>query len=258
MYHSIIFDDTYNTYATWHLIPTNRPVMGTSDVEYVYSSIPPFTPYFQQYMGRGVNIKRSGSWDFVVDHRYSDYSQPVLFSEIQSAIHGKVCRIRFEDDHSYYYIGKVRVRQWNPDAHFSTISIEADCDPFKYGNRVTETITTQGATITNQGKFTAPMIVTVNFGNASQNNEVTLTGMARDKITGDAESITVRATEPHASICIDGEKKIVYKQGSSGTIYQDIDMWSFPSIKPGNNIFGVSGLRDNSDSVVISYAPRFL
>ena len=55
-----------------------------------------------------------------------------LYSEILAYIHGKRMKIVFDDDKSYYYLGRVSVNRWKSSRQHSTITINIDADPFKY------------------------------------------------------------------------------------------------------------------------------
>lgn len=55
-----------------------------------------------------------------------------LYSEILAYVHGKRMKIVFDDDSSYYYMGRVSVDQWKSSRQHSVITINIDADPFKY------------------------------------------------------------------------------------------------------------------------------
>lgn len=55
-----------------------------------------------------------------------------LFSEIQNAIHGQKMNIILDDDPDFYYIGRVTVDKWKADKNIGTITVECDCEPYKY------------------------------------------------------------------------------------------------------------------------------
>lgn len=57
---------------------------------------------------------------------------PTLYSEIMAAIHGKKMKIVFDDDPSYYYIGRVSVEDWVSGRRHAELTVKCDCEPFKY------------------------------------------------------------------------------------------------------------------------------
>lgn len=55
-----------------------------------------------------------------------------LFSKIQNAIHGQKMNIVLDDDPEFYYVGRVTVDKWKADKNVGTITVECDCEPYKY------------------------------------------------------------------------------------------------------------------------------
>lgn len=55
-----------------------------------------------------------------------------LFSTVKNAIHGKKMRIILDDDPLFYYLGRIKVSSFTNDKNIGIISIECDCEPFKY------------------------------------------------------------------------------------------------------------------------------
>ena len=55
-----------------------------------------------------------------------------LFSSIKNALHGKKMRIILEDDPLFYYVGRLHVSPFTNEKNIGMVSIEADCEPYKY------------------------------------------------------------------------------------------------------------------------------
>ena len=55
-----------------------------------------------------------------------------LFSTIKNALHGKKMRIILDGDPHFYYVGRLHVSSFKNDKNIGQISIEADCEPYKY------------------------------------------------------------------------------------------------------------------------------
>jgi len=53
------------------------------------------------------------------------------FSEIENILHGKQMKIIFDDDLSYYYIGRLTFEQTEVSKRLGVITIKADCEPYK-------------------------------------------------------------------------------------------------------------------------------
>lgn len=64
-----------------------------------------------------------------------------LYSTIKNAIHGKKLRVILDDEPDFFYIGRCFVSSFTSAKGVGTISIEADCEPWKY--KAEETTVTQ-------------------------------------------------------------------------------------------------------------------
>lgn len=59
------------------------------------------------------------------------------FSHIQYALHGQKMRIILDDDPEWYYIGRISVSEWKAEKAVGKLTIDCDCEPYKY--KLTET-----------------------------------------------------------------------------------------------------------------------
>lgn len=55
-----------------------------------------------------------------------------LFSTVKNAIHGKKLRIILDDDPLFYYIGRCFVSKFTNEKGIGIVSVECDCEPYKY------------------------------------------------------------------------------------------------------------------------------
>ena len=87
-----------------------------------------------------------------------------LFSSIKNAIHGKRGRIVIDGDPSFYYVGRCSVSAFTNDKGAGFVTVECDCEPYKYKlekTTVTNDISgTQTITLTNGRKRAVPEITT--------------------------------------------------------------------------------------------------
>jgi len=87
-----------------------------------------------------------------------------LFSTIKNAIHGKKERIVIDGDPSFYYVGRCSVSAFTNDKGAGFVTVECDCEPYKYKQNkttVTKDISgTQVITLTNGRKRAVPEITT--------------------------------------------------------------------------------------------------
>lgn len=93
-----------------------------------------------------------------------------LFSTIKNALHGKKMRIILDGDPHFYYVGRLHVSSFKNEKNIGQISIEADCEPYKYKSQPTiMTVTnsgTQAITLTNSRKRAVPEVVIANNATA--------------------------------------------------------------------------------------------
>lgn len=63
-----------------------------------------------------------------------------LYSTIKNALHGKKMRITLDDDPLFFYRGRVSVLPFTTDRGIGQVSIECDCEPWKYFHQETVAI----------------------------------------------------------------------------------------------------------------------
>lgn len=82
-----------------------------------------------------------------VQHRFTFESiqprneQLSQFTDIKNKIHGKKGRIILDVDPSFFYVGRFSVSKYTNEKNVGKISVECDCEPYKY--KATETVVTQ-------------------------------------------------------------------------------------------------------------------
>lgn len=91
-----------------------------------------------------------------------------LFSTVKNALHGKKMRIILDDDPLFYYMGRIQVSSFTNEKNIGIISIECECEPYKY--KLEKTIAeiyvdgTFTATIPNGRKRAVPEVTVVTGG----------------------------------------------------------------------------------------------
>lgn len=85
-----------------------------------------------------------------------------LKEEITKYIHGKKHKIILDQDNKYYYYGRCKVADFSNETTVAHITIECDCEPFKYKKDVTtKSITGTGTlNLSNGRKRVMPTIKT--------------------------------------------------------------------------------------------------
>lgn len=82
-----------------------------------------------------------------------------LFSTIKNALHGKKMRIVLDDDPSFYYVGRCYVSKFTNEKGVGIVSIECDCEPYKY--KTAETIVSATLDGTTQNMYDTSKITLV-------------------------------------------------------------------------------------------------
>jgi phage-related protein len=86
------------------------------------------------------------------------------YSEVKNALHGKRLRIILDDDPSFYYVGRCYVSSFTNEKNIGTITIECECEPYKYKLQPTlMSVAVNGTeviTLTNSRKRAVPAITT--------------------------------------------------------------------------------------------------
>lgn len=131
-------------------------------------------------------------------------------------------------------------------------------DPYKYGTAVEQSTTITGVglyTASNTGACETPCVIEVTPNNAL--TSLTISGAARDPVTGEAEDIVINNLASGVAVVIDGEACTVTAGGENK--FADTEMWQFPTLTPGDNALVFTP----SSSVVsltvrITYKPRYI
>ncbi len=100
------------------------------------------------------------------------------FSTIKNAIHGKKVRIILDDDPSFFYLGRCFVSSFTNAKGIGTVSVECECEPYKYRlakTTVTKAVNgTESITLTNGRKRAVPEVsidtsdnITIVFGSSN-------------------------------------------------------------------------------------------
>lgn len=84
------------------------------------------------------------------------------YSMVKNALHGQKLRIVLDDDQAFYYVGRCYVSSFTDEKGIGTISVDCDCEPYKY--KLSKTIVTkavdgtEAVVLTNGRKRAVPEI----------------------------------------------------------------------------------------------------
>lgn len=127
-----------------------------------------------EYFGDVKFKNRALSFTFAIIGKASEF--PTRLSALQDAIGGRKLRIVLDDDPDFYYVGRVTVNEWKSKPRVGSLTIDCDCEPYKY--KASETVVV--SRITGRGSvayqnlrkrvtptFTTSAPVTIEYGEAS-------------------------------------------------------------------------------------------
>lgn len=126
-----------------------------------------------------------------------------LHSRIKNAIHGKKMRIILDDDPLFYWMGRCHVSGFTSEKGVGTVSVECDCEPYKYKivkTAVTQAVSgTQTITLTNGRKRAVPTItttaaMTIAFGGGTWTNGAGTYVIPEMELTHGENVVTVTGT----------------------------------------------------------------
>lgn len=178
---------------------------------------------------------------------------PEFVTRFTGMVQGRKVKIVRSIDPDYYFIGRVGVNKYKTVKEIGTLVVDVNAEPFKYGQRKTETIVGAGATLDIDTAFPTPAVIEITPTTAI--SSLTIHGVAYDRVTGEDEPIVINNLAANVKLTIDGEKKTVTAGGVNR--YSDVaSMWEFPSfLRSGNKYVSFSNSNVN---VAVSYNPRYV
>ena len=168
----------YHSYNDFDLILSNKTI-GTPSPKTETVDLPGGDGVldFTEFFGEVKYNNRTLSFDFSTKVRQSQFMD--LFSRVQNALHGQRMQITLDADPESYYVGRLKVSDWKAEKSIGKLTIDCDCEPYKYklaNTVVTQAVSgTQTITLTNGRKRAVPTItttgaMTVAFGGGSWTN----------------------------------------------------------------------------------------
>ena len=154
---------TKHSYNDFHLILASKeigaPTVKTSQIDIPGADgVLDMTDFFGE--PKYENVQHKFEFSTIIDQR--DFID--LYSTIKNAIHGIKMRIILDDDPAHYYLGRCFVSSFLHSRNIGLISVECDCEPYKY--RASKTVVTSAVegtkaiTLTNSRKRAVPEITT--------------------------------------------------------------------------------------------------
>jgi len=130
----------YHSYKDLKLLLTSKEI-GSPQVKENKIDIPggdgsiDLTDFFGEPKYEDVQHK----FEFTTIEPQSDFLSQ--YSTIKNALHGKKVRIILDDDPTFFYLGRCHVSSFTSEKGVGTISVECDCEPYKY--KLSKTVVTR-------------------------------------------------------------------------------------------------------------------
>ena len=162
----------YHSYDNWGLYVTNTDYIKEPKQNTNYVSVPGRDGLLDlsdvitgrpTYSGREISIKLAGH------HNKIDWDS--IISAFRNNINGRICRLTFDNDKSYYWRGRIDIKDFTSALNLGTFQINIpNADPYKYDAlssadpwlwdpfnfETGEIIQTQATVITGSGAITVP------------------------------------------------------------------------------------------------------
>lgn len=137
--------NTYHSYNDLGLILSSKTI-GAAEPKTELIEIPgadaPLD--FTEFFGDVKYKNRKLSFTFKVLPPAAEFSDK--YSNIQNKLNGRKMKIIDDDDPDFWYFGRVSVGDLEKDKNIATISVECDCEPYKYRlNKTTNTVVVTGS-----------------------------------------------------------------------------------------------------------------
>ena len=121
-----------HSYRDWGLFLKSRPVISPPNPKTVYIDIPGSDGVIDLTESLTGDVKfenRTIKCEFIVLDARNRWSN--IYSEIMDFLQGQQMKVIFDEDPTFYYIGRLKVNEWKSDKATSTITIEGNVEPYK-------------------------------------------------------------------------------------------------------------------------------
>lgn len=198
---------------------------------------------------KGIFGQRNIKITFDYEGNYAEWLSGI--EEISKDVNGVEVEIELDAKPGFFYFGIASVTTIKDNDFISNFEINVTADPFKYKDYVSVNVTAS-KTITVEGNYPTSCIIEIT-PQVNVISSLTISGIARNKITGELEDILIKNLTKNNKIIIDGENGTV-TEGNSNK-FADTEFWEFPSLLPGNNKITFSNTQSN---ITIKYKPRYI
>ena len=130
--HSVTFG-VANSWANWHLIPTQKPVIAPPSIKVKQVEIPGahgILDLTSTLTGYPMYNNRTGSLNFILAPGFESWE--TAKTRIMQYLYGRQMNLYLTDDPEYYYTGRMTVSDLKSDARSNGLTIDYDLYPFKH------------------------------------------------------------------------------------------------------------------------------
>ncbi len=190
----------------------------------------------------------------IIFNQEGDYAKWLSnIEEISKDINGVEVEIELDAKPGFFYFGIASVTTTKENDFISNFEINVVADPLKYKDYISVSANaTSSKTITVEGDYITPCVVEIT-PQVNVISSLTISGAARNKITGELEDILINNLTKDNKIVIDGENATVTEENVNK--FADTEFWEYPTLLPGSNVLTFSNTQCN---VVIKYKPRYI
>lgn len=200
---------------------------------------------------KGIFGQRNIKVAFDYEGDYAEWLSGI--EKISKDINGVEVEIELDAKPGFFYFGIASVTTIKDNDFISNFEINVVADPFKCKDYISVSANvTASKTITVEGDYPTPCIIEIT-PQVNVISSLTISGIARNKITGELEDILIKNLTKGNKVVIDGENGTV-TEGSSNK-FADTEFWEFPSLLPGGNEITFSNTQSN---ITIKYKPRYI
>lgn len=131
-----------NTLIHWHMQPATELNFTPPEPKYSFEDTPGSdgsSDATENIADRVLFENRTGEWEFYISNRPAllpNMDETVSWAQIQSDIsnflHGQKVEIILADDPGFYYVGRLKIKDFDPNKYYQHIFIEYDVEPYKY------------------------------------------------------------------------------------------------------------------------------
>lgn len=202
MNNGVKFGDKHST-DDWDLLMTSKTIQD-AEPKIIEVDIPGSNGKLDLSEWTGEILYNNRLLTFNFDIFDSPSNWWTLKEEITKYVHGKKHKIILDQDNKYYYYGRCKVAGFSNETTVAHITIECDCEPFKYKKEVTT------KSITGTG--------TLNLSNARKRVMPTIKSTGSMQFTFENKTFTVNGTLQSPDIILKEGDNIIEVISGTGTL----------------------------------------